>query len=336
MNYTDKFNDINDLFTTYKIGNVIEEPVSVSGGLMHKMYKVTTETKVYAVKWLNPSIIQRDGVMENMIDSERIANAFSNYLPVVAALNFEGSIVLHLNNMYYMAFNWVEGISIFPPSISDKNCYEIGNALGKMHHLNISVPEVKKEKTDSVIYNWQEYYDKGLEQRASWIDTYSSMIDKLVIWNKRVNDANLRLSEHMVISHRDLDPKNVMWNRGTPYFIDWESAGYVNPFQELLEVLNYWSDNGNGELDKDKFSALLQAYKANISMKNVEWDYVLDGGYAGMLGWLEYSLKRALGMEGTDEDERRLGSEQILGTIAALERYDNQKKTIMEWLIELI
>lgn len=144
MNDTELFNDIRDLFNTYKIGNVIEKPISITGGLMHKMYKVITETNIYAIKWLNPSIMKRKGVMEHMINSERIANAFSIYLPIVAALNYEGHNVLHLNDKYYMVFDWIEGASIFPPTISDKNCHEIGSALGKIHHLDISIPEVIK------------------------------------------------------------------------------------------------------------------------------------------------------------------------------------------------
>ncbi len=332
MNDTVIYNDIKDLFTTYEIGTVIEKPLPISGGLLHKMFKVSTGTNVYAVKWLNPSIMQRKAVIENMINSERIANAFSKHLPVVAALNFQGHPILRFNNKYYMVFPWIAGSSIFPPSILGKNCYAIGNALGRIHHLNITIPEVKKDNNPSVIYDFQHFFDQGKEQDAGWADAYSHMIDKLVHWNKRANDANLILSEFMVISHRDLDPKNVMWDQGIPYFIDWEAAGYVNPYQELLEVLNYWADNGNGGLDKDKFIILFNAYREHMNIKTVDWDCVLDSGYAGMLGWLEYSFKRALGIESTDEEEKVLGAEQIAGTVKELVRYDSQIKIIKKWL----
>lgn len=334
MNNKEFFNDIYDLFHTYKIGNIIEKPTSVTGGLLHKMFKVTTETAVYAVKCLNPSIMRRNGVLENMINSERIANAFSVYLPVVAALNFDNSTVLQLNDNYYMVYPWVEGESIFPPAISEKNCHEIGSVLGQIHHLNITIPEVKRKKVNSFIYNWNQYLEIGISQKASWIDVYAGVIDKLINWTQRVNDANLQLSEYRVISHRDLDPKNVMWNQGIPYLIDWEAGGYVNPYQELLEVLNYWADNSNGELDSTKFNILLDAYRKYMNTEKVDWDCVLDSGYSGMLGWLEYSLKRALGIEISDEEEIKIGTEQIYGTIIALEKYDKQMKTIIKWVNE--
>lgn len=51
-----------------------------------------------------------------------------------------------------------------------------------------------------------------------------------------------------------------------------------------------------------------------------------------MLGCLEYSLKRALGLEAIDDAEIKLGAEQITATLEALERYDNQTKTIKKWV----
>ena len=330
----DIYNDITDLFNKYKLGKIIGEPARISGGLMHKMFRATTETNTYAIKWLNPSIMKRSGVMENMINSELIANSFSKYLPVVAALNIEGHNVLSSSNKYYMVFNWIEGKSIFPPDIERKHCYAIGNALGKIHYLNITVPEVKKDKNESIIYDWNRFMVMGKVRKNYWVDTYSDSIDKLITWNRLTNKANSILSEFMVISHRDLDPKNVMWHQDLPYFIDWEAAGYINPYQELLDVLNYWSSDGKGELDKDKFKTLLNAYKENMSTTYVDWDCVLNSGYAGMLGWLEYSLKRALGIESLDEEEKTLGAEQVLGTIKELESYDKQVNVLKEWLRE--
>ncbi|MBQ6887371.1 MAG: hypothetical protein IJN54_07680 [Lachnospiraceae bacterium] len=43
-----------------------------------------------------------------------------------------------------------------------------------------------------------------------------------------------------------------------------EDAGYVNPYQELLEVINYWADDGKGNLDKSYFDAIVKAYGNRI------------------------------------------------------------------------
>lgn len=85
-------NQLNELCNTYNIGKLKKAPKVISGGLMHKMFKVITESDTYAIKWLNPSIIQREGVMKHLMHSELIANAFSNNLTVIAAKSFDGKV----------------------------------------------------------------------------------------------------------------------------------------------------------------------------------------------------------------------------------------------------
>ena len=145
-------------------------------------------------------------------------------------------------------------------------------------------------------------------------------------------DSKKYLSKTAVISHRDLDPKNVMWNGDKPCVIDWEAAGYVNPYQELLEVVNYWTDDGTGKLFKEKFDALIDTYSAYMNISTVIWDEVFHGSYFGMLGWLEYNVKRALGIEASDEAEMLLGEEQVIGTIHELYSYQGKTRQLQEWL----
>lgn len=339
--------NIPQLFNFYGIGPVTTTPQPVSGGLMHKVYKVSTLNQTYAVKILNPSIMKRPGVMENMVNSERIAAAFAMKLPVVAAkqpvvearrsvvaaINISGSIVVSFQDDFYMIYNWLDGASIFPPAINEDHCHKIGRILGTMHSMNLSLPGITKEHDYAAIFPWNLYLEKAREQEATWITEYAEVLDSLPIWNEQSNAAKQILSKSMVISHRDLDPKNVMWSQGEPYLIDWEAAGYVNPYQELLEVLNYWADDGCGGLEEGRFKALLQSYREYKSTEQVDWNEVLYSGYSGMLGWLDYSLKRALGMESMEAEERKLGAEQVVGTIATLRQFEQQAQMIQEWVI---
>lgn len=325
--------ELKELFCSYQIGTITDDPLIVSGGLLHRMYKVTTETNTYAVKSLNPTIMKRVGVLDNMIHSELIATVLSEYVPVVAAIRYQSQNVLHWNHNYYMVFPWMDGSSIYPPLINTNHCYKIGYLLGKIHHGNVTIPEIQKENENNTIrYDWNHFKKLGSYANVSWLDMYTKVVDYLYLWTNRVNTAVNELTEFMVISHRDLDPKNIMWNCDNPYLIDWEAAGYINPYQELLEVLNYWSDNGSSDLDRDNFNSLLQGYTCFMNIDEVDWDLVLDSGYGGMLGWLDYNLKRALGLETTDDTEKTLGEEQINSTINELIQYDTKKYTIKTWL----
>ncbi|MBQ6024813.1 MAG: hypothetical protein IJL20_04275 [Lachnospiraceae bacterium] len=51
------------LIGSYNLGDIKGDILPVSGGLMHKMFKVQTSTGIYAVKYLNPEIMKRPGVM---------------------------------------------------------------------------------------------------------------------------------------------------------------------------------------------------------------------------------------------------------------------------------
>ena len=161
---------------------------------------------------------------------------------------------------------------------------------------------------------------------------YEKAVCDIKKWDRAAYDAQQTLAQTLVLSHRDLDPKNVMWNGAEPLVIDWEAAGYINPYQEFLEVLNYWADDGDGGLVRSYFDALAKAYGKHMSLAEVPWDAVFAGSYSGMIGWLDYNVKRALGMEASDEAEIRLGEEQVVGTIGALYDYCDKVKQMQEWL----
>lgn len=313
------------------LGTVADEAVQVTGGLLHKMYRVSTDKGTYAVKVLNPEIMKRPAALKNTVDSEKIAVAFRSMIPVVAALEINGKQVHKLNGSYYMVFDWMEGASVFTPSVTAQNCEAIGHVLGKMHRANIIVDGVAPEEAGVTMFPWDKYREL-VERRENeaWAVRYGDAIMDLMAWNKAACDAQEDLAKTQVISHRDLDPKNVMWVGNEPLIIDWEAAGYVNPYQEFLEVANYWADNGSGSLLKGHFDALWNAYTQHIQPEDVDWKAVFAGSYMGLLGWLEYNVKRALGLEAADEVQ--LGKEQVLSTIQAL--YDYQEKILLmkEWL----
>ena len=55
-----KINNIEQLVIKTKIGNYVENIEKVNGGLSHRMYKVTTDKGIYAVKELNSVIMKRN------------------------------------------------------------------------------------------------------------------------------------------------------------------------------------------------------------------------------------------------------------------------------------
>ena len=80
----DKMN-IEDFCAKYNLGTVIDIE-KLSGGLMHRMFKVKTTTATYAIKVLNSEVMNREEAYNNFIVSEKISNlANENNIPVSSA-----------------------------------------------------------------------------------------------------------------------------------------------------------------------------------------------------------------------------------------------------------
>ena len=54
------------------LGKIMADVEPVTGGLMHRIYKVTTDSGVYAVKHLNAEIMKRPDVHANFARAEKI------------------------------------------------------------------------------------------------------------------------------------------------------------------------------------------------------------------------------------------------------------------------
>jgi Ser/Thr protein kinase RdoA (MazF antagonist) len=316
-----------------QLGKMIGTPKALTGGLLHRMYCVETTQGKYAIKALNPQILSRPIAMQRYIESERISNIAVNNIPALPAKRFNGNFIHEIDNQFYLVFDWVDGISLKANQINIVHCNKIGAILADIHIMDFSELGMFYSWTDNVLLiDWNFYLQKGQENNSVWTNLLLENIDKLYDWNAQANESERFLVSDKVISHRDLDPKNVIWNQNNPIIIDWESAGYANPMQELTETAIYWSEDEVRVIDKEKFLAFVSGYKKRYGTLEANWRKILLSGFLGKLGWLEYSLKRSLMIECTDEDEQHMGTTQVIETIGAIRRYADMISEIEEWL----
>lgn len=317
----------------YGLGGVLAlRPVS--GGLLHKMYRVETTSGIYAVKVLNPEIMQRPTALQNTINSEKVAHALESVVPVVAAKEFNGAHVVEQDGAWFMVFDWIEGASVLTPDIAVEHCAKMGELLGKIHAADVEIEGMDPETETRDMFEWEKLCKAMPCGEQGFVSALNNFLPELLALDAEVVHALKISSSHKVISHRDLDPKNVMWQGNQPYIIDWEAAGYVNPFQELVEVINYWITETDGSYNFEKLSVLMDAYKEYKEARFVDWDTVLLRSFDGILGWLEYNMRRAAGMTGNDEADREEGKKQVEGTIAEIKRQKAQMEELRSWLYE--
>lgn len=198
----------------------------------------------------------------------------------------------------------------------------MGAILAGIHMTDFSGLGFKDGERDHAKFiDWNHYLHKGRESQVVWIDLFSETVENLYEWCDLANYAAKMLASDRVISRGDLEPKNVMWVQENPIIIDWESAGYIHPMQDMVETVIYGSKDEAGNTNKEKFSAFVKGYRSRYGALQANWQMVLASGFSGTLGWLEYSLRRSLWLACTDEKEQQMGTAQVTDTIIALRRY---------------
>lgn len=294
------------------------------------MHALETTSGKYAVKALNPQVMLRPMAKSNIINGERIANVASRYIPALSAKTFGDIVIPEIDGQYYIIYDWVEGKSLYSENITSAHCEQIGKILGKLHTIDFSLLNIPKSVAAAEeLVDWDGYLRKGQEADLPWVNVLSQNMNDLCDWNRRYLTSIKYLENHLVIGHGDIDPKNVMWCDNNPIIIDWESAGYLNPAHEFIIYALYWSDS-NQKTDKEKFTTFLNGYLSSTSLENVDWQIVMNTGLSP--NWLEYSLKRSLGIESADAVEQQMGTDHVFGTISYLKRYEASIVQVVDWL----
>ena len=79
------------LCNTCGLGDPLQEPQAVSGGLLHRLWRLDTTRGSFALKQLNAVIMQKPFIHESYRLSEAIAQAMAAHgVPAIAALSCNG------------------------------------------------------------------------------------------------------------------------------------------------------------------------------------------------------------------------------------------------------
>ncbi len=166
--------------------------------------------------------------------------------------------------------------------------------------------------------------------RANWPGTaakqrmggaLAAALPDLLRWDKAGRDAEEKLPSAQVISHCDLDQKNVLWpGPGTPVVIDWESAGPTRPAAEVIGAALDWSGQSAGPPQREAFAAVIAGYRQEADFPAALALPLMQSRLAGWADWLGANMQRSLSSTAAAE-EIMLGvreTQQTLATMYAL------------------
>ncbi|CAM3330364.1 phosphotransferase enzyme family protein [Vagococcus fessus] len=313
------------------LGTLSSEPKQLTGGFMHQMYALFTTKGKYAIKLLNPYIMKRETAMANFQAAEQLEKLVEeSQIPILPAMTFNGQKMQEIEGQFFYIYEWYEGKSLKIEEINPMHCWEIGNALAKIHQIDQK--EVPFESHDIQI-NWDDYIEKMVDYDKGIYELLKENRSLLYESQRRGNQAIKNIPPLLTICHNDMDSKNVLWHEQDYRIIDLETLSYSSPFLELFEVALCWSGYSISKIDYHLFKVLIQSYHEAGGQLPTDWNVIYDSNN-GRLEWLAFNLNRVLGIDCSLE-EQKIGFNEVNETIKQIVYYAEIRENVLNSLEEL-
>lgn len=317
---------IHHLCELLELGHPGARPLEVSGGFHHRMWQLETSRGRFAVKQLADDLDMSDAATVDRINATEItARQFSGQgVPALYALAAAQQHLQLIEGLGYLVYPWAEATACSKNGIEQKHALTVAGILAKMHRSNIQVPQLKdlpampltSERVIDLVQLARERNVRESQLLESRLDDLLEAVDLQA-------PALAVLQRDQVVSHGDLDHKNVLWDGADrPLIIDWESARRLNPTYELLlEALDWGGITANFETRP--FVTFLEAYlEAGGKIVANEVLAVADAIQATWVEWLLFNVGRAVGLH--DAQQRAVGLSQVdlsVSTLLRMEKY---------------
>ena len=303
----------------------------VRGGFHHRVWKLETERGKYAVKQIAADSHPADpDTRQHYNTSEAIAEAFSHHgIPAIHALCHDSDYLQVLGREGYLVHPWTSAVAIPITEVSEHHALRVARIMAGMHRIDLDFPATRQQEfTPPLQDNIRLLVEMSQALHVKLHKTLRLGLPTFLDIASAQAPAIRTLQNHLVISHGDLDQKNVLWDReNQPLLIDWESARKCNPNHEvLLEALN-WSGIGS-QFDHDLVTRFIAAYQdAGGALERGSMSAAYHCLLGDWLNWLMYNVGRCLHLE--HAEERRTGEAQIEYTLGTLQR-------IMDYVPDLL
>jgi Ser/Thr protein kinase RdoA (MazF antagonist) len=326
-----------EICAAFALGAPSGSPDAVPGGRLHRVWRLTTTAGRYAVKQLNPALLRAPGAAERFRATERIAAAATaGGVPAVAALSGPDGPLWSVTGACVMVYPWIDGATLPPTPAGPARGRRIGALLGRLHGLGLTTDGLAELawETDALRDDgWVLLARRGAARGLPWGEPLRALRHDLALWAMRARQAIAELYRVQVVSHRDMDQRNVLWRDAhSPAIIDWETAGLTHPTVELADVALNWSGILTGSPDEATFAAVVAGYRAAGGTIQAESRDVLYTVLNNWLGWLRYNLRRTLGEDAAGPEEQDVGMREAQATLVAVRALAANIETWGRWI----
>ncbi|MFC5184988.1 phosphotransferase family protein [Actinomadura harenae] len=256
------------------LGTPIGPMVRIHGGFANRMYRLDTDQGSFAVKELNLVDRRWDYRVEDVFRFERAA--FAAGIPMPEPISAGHDTLVH---------RWVEGETVPEAPVSAEFAFEIGEILARVHALDVAWPQTPIEEPTS--WDWPELAARAAATGQPWADELASHVETFLAIAHFVDTCER--PGPVVLTHRDVQPWNLLAREGRPVVLDWELSGMLDLSGELgSTALSLAKGPGLDGIKPDIFRSVLDGYVAGgavLPPSGPSWFVYMIGGWLGHTRW---------------------------------------------------
>ncbi|MET0495985.1 MAG: phosphotransferase [Actinoplanes sp.] len=252
------------------LGPPIGPMIRVHGGFANRMYRLDTDQGSFAVKEMNSGTSR----VEDVFRFERAA--FAAGIPMPEPISADPHTLVH---------RWVEGEKVPEAPVPPAYAFEIGEILARLHALDVEWTPAPAE--DPAARDWSELAERATATGQPWAGELASHVETFLAIAQFVDTCER--PGPVVLTHRDIQPWNLLTRDGRPVVLDWELSGLLDLAGELgSTALSLAKGPGFDTIEPAIFRAVLEGYAAAggaLPPPGPSWFVFMIGGWLGFTRW---------------------------------------------------
>ena len=296
----------------------------VDGGMAHTMWRLQTDRGVFAIKQINRNwaVPHEAAGYERASQIESAAGAAG--IPIAPPVRHAqtGMCIVEIavgdaRPLTFRVHEWVDGSVLRQEECGPDEARAIGGILACIHALGISAGDRSPPMPPAVHReHWRSLLERGAS--AEWHDDLAAIqpaIDELIV-------VAASGGGERVMSHRDLDAKNVLRTPdGRLVIIDWDTAGPTVPREDVARHAIVWGGGYEHDPDPESVRAFIAGYRDAGGEFAAPRREDFAEYMRAMLGSLAFNLGRTLGERLADETHRPIAERQVAHLVGAMPRF---------------
>ena len=279
--------------------------IGVHGGFANRMYRLDTDQGSFAVKELNLDDRRSIFHVEDVFRFERAA--FAVGIPMPEPISASHQLLVH---------RWVEGEKLPEAPVSEAYGFEIGEILARIHALEVEWSHRSTE--EPAPRDWPELAERAAATGQPWAEELVSQVETFLAIAQFVDTCER--PGPVVLTHRDIQPWNLLARDGRPVVLDWELSGMLDLAGELgSTALSLAKGPGFDDIEPIIFRSVLDGYVAGggaLPPAGPSWFVYLIGGWLGFTRW---NILRCLaGVEASTGPDLALSQESVRNGVRGL------------------